>query len=66
MQFITDNNGKKLSVILSIATYQKMIDKLEEIKDIKSFNKAKEGPQEFIDAEEAFEEIEKSRLIKNV
>ncbi len=65
-QFITDNNGNKLAVILPIKQYNKMIDELEELEDIKLYDKAKKGKQEFIDADQAFKEIEENRSSKNV
>lgn len=60
-QFVTDDHGKKLAVILPIKEYNKMVDDLEELEDIKLYDAAKKGNQEFIDAEEAFREIEKKR-----
>lgn len=60
-QFVTDDHGKKLAVILPIKEYNKMVDDLEELEDIKLYDAAKKGKQEFIDAEEAFREIEKKR-----
>lgn len=60
-QFITDNNGNKLAVILPIKDYNKMVNDLEELEDIKLYDKAKQGKQEFIDDEQAFKEIEESR-----
>lgn len=59
--FVTDDQGKKLAVILPIKEYIKMADDLEELEDIKLYNKAKQGKQDFIDAEQAFNEIEKGR-----
>lgn len=64
-QFVTDDRGKKLAVILPIKDYNKMVDDLEELEDIKLYDKAKQGKQQFIDAEEAFKAIEESRK-KNV
>lgn len=55
------DHGKKLAVILPINEYNKMVDELEELEDIKLYDAAKKGKQEFIDAEEAFREIEKKR-----
>lgn len=63
-QFVTDDHGKKLAVILPIKEYNKMVDELEELEDIKLYDAAKKGEQEFIDAEEAFKEIEKKRGLK--
>lgn len=60
-QFITDDHGKKLAVVLPIKKYNKMVDELEELEDIKSYDAAKKGKQEFIDAEEAFREVEEKR-----
>lgn len=61
-QFVTDDHGKKLAVILPIDEYNKMVDELEELEDIKRYDAAKQGKQEFMDAEDAFKEIEKQRL----
>ena len=65
-QFVTDNSGHKLAVILPIKEYNKMIEELEELEDIKLYDKAKQGKQEFVDAGQAFKEIEENRKNKNV
>lgn len=61
IQFVTDDHGEKLAVILPIEEYNKMLDDLEALEDIKLYDAAKEGKQEFIDAEQAFKEIEEAR-----
>jgi hypothetical protein len=60
-QFITDNSGHKLAVILPIKDYNKMIEELQDIEDIKAYDNAKKGKQTFVDAKQAFKEIEESR-----
>ena len=60
-QFVTDDHGKKLAVILPIKEYNKMLNDLEELEDIKLYDAAKKLKLEFIDAEQAFEEIEEAR-----
>lgn len=40
-QFITDNKGTKVGVILPIKQYKKMIEELEELEDIKLYDEAK-------------------------
>jgi hypothetical protein len=60
-QYVTDDHGKKLAVILPIREYNKMVDDLEELEDIKLYDKAKKGKQEFVDADQAFKEIEEAR-----
>ena len=63
-QYITDNAGKKISVVLPIKDFKAIMEELEELEDIKLYDEAKKGKQEFIDAEEAFREIEKKRGLK--
>ncbi len=60
-QFITDNSGHKLAIILPIKDYNKMIEDLEDIDDIKMFDESKIGKREFKNAEDVFNEIEDSR-----
>ena len=40
-QFITDTNGKKLSVVLSVNQYRQMITELEELADIRMYDAVK-------------------------
>jgi len=37
-QFITNDSGKKLAVILPISKYRKMLEELEELDDIKAYD----------------------------
>ncbi len=60
-QFITDNDGNKLAVILPIKEYDKILNDLEELKDIHLYDKSKKGKLEFVEAEQAFDEIENNR-----
>lgn len=63
-QFVTDDHGNKLAVILPIKEYNKLIADLEELEDVKLYDAAKKGTQEFIDAKDAFREIEEKRGTK--
>ncbi len=40
-QYITDKKGKKLSVVISIAEYKKMLKDLEELEDIRLYDAVK-------------------------
>lgn len=62
-QFVTDDQGKKLAVILPIEEYDKLMEELEELEDIKRFDASQKSEREFVDAEQAFEEIESERNI---
>lgn len=63
-QFVTDSKGNKLAVILPIQEYNKLIEELEELADVKSYDKAKAEMEESIPVEEAFEMIERNRKNK--
>ncbi len=57
-QYITNEDGKKVAVILSIEDYNKMLEDLEMLEDIKLYDLSKKSKQVFVDADKAFEEIE--------
>lgn len=40
-QYITDKKGKKLSVVLSLTQYKKMLEELEELEDIRLYDAVK-------------------------
>jgi PHD/YefM family antitoxin component YafN of YafNO toxin-antitoxin module len=40
-QFITNDHGKKLAVILPIKDYQKLVEELEDLEDIRLYDEAK-------------------------
>ena len=63
-QFIIDNNGKKLAVVLPIKEYNKLIEELEDLEDVKEFDKAMKREQEFIPFNQAIQEIEEQRKRK--
>ena len=60
-QYITNTKGKKLSVILPIREYEKMIEQLEELEDIKAYDEAMRTKEEEISIHDAFQEIESGR-----
>jgi len=60
-QYITDTKGRKVSVILPIRDYNKMIEELEELEDIRAYDEAKASGEEAIPFEKAFKEIEAKR-----
>lgn len=60
-QYVTDNNGKKVAVIVPVKDYEKLLDELDELQCIKAYDKAKARKQEFIPASDVFKAIEKKR-----
>ena len=62
--FVVDANGKKVSVLLPIKDYKRLIDELEELEDIKAYDNATNRKQEFIPLDKALTEIETARKKK--
>ena len=65
-QYITNTKGKKLSVVLSIKDYKKMLDDLEELDDIRLFDEAKAFKEKSVPAIEAFAKIDAKRKKKQL
>ena len=40
-QFLTDEKGKRTAVLLSIKEYNKLIEKLEDLEDVRLYDEAK-------------------------
>ena len=62
--FVIDAKGKKVSVLLPIKEYKKLLDDLEELEDIKAYDNAANRKQEFIPLDKALKEIEATRKKK--
>ncbi len=60
-QFVVDEAGERVAVILNIAEYNKILDELDELDSIKAYDTAKATDGEAIPLEQAFREIEQER-----
>jgi len=60
-QYITDTKGRKVSVVLPIKVYREMLEKMEELEDVRAYDASVSEKEEPIPAEEAFAEIEAKR-----
>lgn len=60
-QFIEDNQGHRVAVLLPIDEYNKMLEQLEEAEDIKAYDAAKASDDEIIPFDQAIKEIEEKR-----
>jgi hypothetical protein len=45
-QYIKDNHGTQVGVILAIAEYEGLLERLEELEDIIAYDKAKAEPSD--------------------
>ena len=60
-QFVTDEQGKKVAVILPMKAYEKILDELDELECIKIYKEAKTRKPEFVKAEDMFNAVEQKR-----
>lgn len=62
--FVTDAKGNKIAVLLPIKDYNRILQELEDLEDIKAYDKAMSRKQEFIPLNQAIKEIEAARKKK--
>jgi len=60
-QYITDNAGRKISVILPLKDFRIIMEELEELEDIRLYDDAKKSGEPSIPIDKAFEMIEAKR-----
>ncbi len=63
-QYITDEAGKKISVVIPIKDFKAILEDLDELEDIKLYNEAKKSNEASIPIDEAFKMIEAKRKAK--
>ncbi len=65
-RFVVDENGKRVGVLLDIKEYERMIEELEELEDIRAYDEAvaelERGEDELIPFDQAVREIEEGRV----
>jgi PHD/YefM family antitoxin component YafN of YafNO toxin-antitoxin module len=64
-QYITDNTGKKMSVVLTMKEFKAIMEELEELEDIRLYDKAKKSNEPSVPIDEAFKIIEAKRKQSN-
>jgi len=60
-QFIEDNQGKRIAVLMPIDQYNKMMEQLEEIADVRAYDASKSKDDEISPFAQAINDIEKER-----
>ena len=65
-RYIVDENGKYVSVILPIEEYERLIEALENLEDVRLYDEAKtalqRGESEVVPLEQAMREIREGRV----
>ena len=60
-QYVTNREGKRIGVFLDMEQYQDILDRLEEMEDIRAYDAAKAAGGEVIPFDQAMAEIDESR-----
>ena len=60
-QYVVDENQHRRAVLLPVAEWQKVVEELEELDDIRAYDQAKEFPGESISFEQAVREIQEGQ-----
>ena len=58
-EYVVDVDGNKKAVVVSMLEWQKILDALEELDDIKAYDEAKSKPSNPIPFEKAINDIQK-------
>ena len=59
--YVIDDQGNPIGVVLDIADYRKLLEELEELESIRAYDAAKASGDEAIPFEQAVAEIEQTR-----
>jgi len=57
-QYVIDENQRKSAVIVPLAEWERIMDEMEELEDIRAYDDAKSKPQDAIPFEQAVREIQ--------
>lgn len=60
-RYVVNERGERLSVLLDIKDYRKLLEELEELECLRAYDAAKSSGDEAIPFEQAIEEIERER-----
>ncbi len=60
-RYLVNGKGERIGVILDIDDYREILEKLEELDEIKAYDEAKKSDDAAVPFREAVEEIEKKR-----
>ncbi|HBA84473.1 MAG TPA: hypothetical protein DCZ95_10300 [Verrucomicrobia bacterium] len=57
-EYVVDEQQRLKAVLLPVAEWERVVEELEELDDIRAFDKAKAGSQEAVPFEQAVREIQ--------
>jgi PHD/YefM family antitoxin component YafN of YafNO toxin-antitoxin module len=60
-QFLVDERGQKIAVVISIQEYEEMLEELEDVEALREFEEAKASGETPVPFDEAVARIERNR-----
>jgi hypothetical protein len=60
-KYVVNDKGERISVVLDMDDYRRILEELEELESIRAYDAAKSSGDEVIPFEQAVEEIERER-----
>lgn len=63
-KYITDQKGKRISVVISVKEFEALVEKIEELEDVKLYDQVKNSEESSLPIDKAFELIETLRKEK--
>lgn len=60
-QYLTDREGKRVGVVLGLEQFQRIVEELEELEDIRAYDAALASGDEIVSFDQAIVEIEQTR-----
>jgi hypothetical protein len=60
-RFLTNEKGERLAVVIEIVEYEKLLEELEDLHDIRAYDEAKASGETAIPLDDALDEIERNR-----
>jgi PHD/YefM family antitoxin component YafN of YafNO toxin-antitoxin module len=67
-RFVTDERGQRISVLLDVDEYRKLMEDIEELESIRAYDAARASGSAAVPLEQAIEEIDRSwkRAIQSI
>ena len=61
LQYVVDEQQHPQAVLLPLAEWERIVEELEELDDIRAYDQAKTGPQEAVPFEQAVREVQEGQ-----
>jgi hypothetical protein len=58
LQYVVDENQQRRAVLLPLPEWERIVEELDELDDIRAYDEAKAGPQDTVSFEQAAREIQ--------